>query len=86
MVFGTIIKKWGRRWEIQFQNDRELRLMSREFKVVSNDSNQKQLNVNSRNEISLVTPIEKHIATCTNSGKQINGINLEEEIAEENVE
>ena len=34
VVFGTIIKKWGRRWEIQFQNDRELRLMSREFKVV----------------------------------------------------
>ena len=53
--------------------------------MVSNGSNQKQFDLNNRNEISLVTPIEKHIAAC-NSIKQINGKNLEEDIDDENVE
>ena len=62
-VVGTVKEKiWGGKWQIHFQTDCFIRLHSKDFKVVSNDATQKQLNVCAKNEISLVTPIEKHVS------------------------
>ena len=92
MVFGTVVQKcWNRKWQVKFENDYYKLLKPEEFEVVSNDSTQKQLDINSKNEISLVTPIEKHIGDFLaskekDSSKSIDGKNLKEDIDEESVE
>ena len=91
IVFGTVKQKiWNRQWQILFENGRYIKLKADKFEVVSNDSTQKQLNINGKNELSLVTPIEKHIGEfhaeekATENG--LSGKNLEEDIDEEELE
>ena len=51
MVFGTVKETiWGGKWQILFHNDRYIRLLSKEFEVVTNDYTQIQCDVNSRND------------------------------------
>ena len=60
VVFGTIERKdWGGKWEVKFQNGRDMRLYVKEFEIVSNDATQSQLSRNDNNEVQVVTPIEK---------------------------
>ena len=88
IVFGTVKQKiWNRQWQILFENGRYIKLKADKFEVVSNDSTQKQLNINGKNELSLVTPIEKHIGEFHAEEKAnengLSGKNLEEDIDEE---
>ena len=87
-VFGTVIEKiWGGKWQILFQNDHYIRLHPKDFEVVCSDTTQKQLDVSTNNEISLVTPIEKHVSDVHNKNirKHIEGTNLKGQICEEKV-
>ena len=57
--------------------------------MVSNDSNQKQFDLNNRNEISLVTPIEKYLEHFEYDDfdyDEENGNKLEDDIVGENKE
>lgn len=87
MVFGTVVKKiWSNRWRVKFENNREMRLSTKDFEVVANDSTQKQLKVNEKNEINLVTPVENHIYRFKNDKREGNNLknDMEEEEQEDN--
>ena len=87
VVFGTIKRKdWGGKWEVKFQNGRDMRLYVKEFEIVSNDASQSQLSRNDNNEVQLVTPIEKNTTQVKKNNRKITGTNLKEDIIEEEEE